>query len=94
MTTLVWSKAFARTFKRLARTRPHLHARTIMTLGQLTADPFEASLRTHKLTGLLKNSWACTVDYDCRIIFEFVKNPRTGAQEILLLTMGTHDEVY
>ena len=32
--------------------------------------------------------------YDNRILFEFVQNPESGEEEILLLTMGTHEEVY
>jgi mRNA-degrading endonuclease YafQ of YafQ-DinJ toxin-antitoxin module len=46
------------------------------------------------LKGELSGVWACTVDYDNRILFEFVKNPDAGNEEILLLTLGTHDEVY
>jgi len=42
----------------------------------------------------LTGTWACTVDYRNRVIFEFVQNPETGEEEILLLTMGTHEEVY
>ena len=38
--------------------------------------------------------WACTVDYDNRILFEFAQNAATGEEEILLVTLGTHDEVY
>jgi mRNA-degrading endonuclease YafQ of YafQ-DinJ toxin-antitoxin module len=34
------------------------------------------------------------VDYDNRILFEFVQNPESDEEEILLLTLGTHDEVY
>lgn len=29
-----------------------------------------------------------------RILFEFVDNPESGEEEILLLTVGSHDEVY
>jgi mRNA-degrading endonuclease YafQ of YafQ-DinJ toxin-antitoxin module len=34
------------------------------------------------------------VEYDCRIVFDFVKNPELGDEEILLLDIGSHDEVY
>lgn len=51
-------------------------------------------LHSHKLKGELAGAWACTVDYDNRILFEFAQNPESGEEEILLLTMGTHDEVY
>lgn len=51
-------------------------------------------LRTHKLKGELAGAWSCTVDYDCRLVFKFVQNQDTGEEEILLIDIGTHDEVY
>jgi mRNA-degrading endonuclease YafQ of YafQ-DinJ toxin-antitoxin module len=57
-------------------------------------DPFHPSLHSHKLKGELAGAWACSVDYENRILFEFVQNPESGEEEILLLTMGSHDEVY
>ena len=47
-----------------------------------------------RLKGELADVWACTVDYDNRILFAFVENPESGEEEIHLLTVGTHDEVY
>jgi len=46
------------------------------------------------LKGQLAGAWACSVGYDVRILFEFVENLATGEEEILLLTMGSHDAVY
>ena len=94
MRTLVWSAAFVRAFRRAVRRQPQLRARVERTLQQLTEDPFHPILRSHKLQGELAGTWACTVDYGNRILFEFVQNPESGEEEILLLTMGTHDEVY
>lgn len=37
-------------------------------------DPFDKSLKTHKLGGKLKNFWAFSIDYKHRIIFEFIDN--------------------
>jgi mRNA interferase YafQ len=34
----------------------------------------------------------CSIGYDLRIVFEFVQHE--GAEAVLLLTVGTHDEVY
>jgi mRNA-degrading endonuclease YafQ of YafQ-DinJ toxin-antitoxin module len=92
--TLVWSAAFVRAFRRLALRQPALRSRVERTLQQLAEDPFQPSLHSHKLKGELAGVWACTVDYDNRILFEFGQNPESGEEEILLLTMGTHDEVY
>ncbi len=33
------------------------------------------------------------MDYDCRIVFNFVQNIESGKEEILLIDIGTHDEV-
>jgi mRNA-degrading endonuclease YafQ of YafQ-DinJ toxin-antitoxin module len=61
---------------------------------RLAEDPFYPTSRSHKLKGELAGAWACIVDYDNRILFEFVTNSESGEEEILLLTMGTNDEVY
>jgi mRNA-degrading endonuclease YafQ of YafQ-DinJ toxin-antitoxin module len=71
-----------------------LKERLEQTLRQLAEDPFHPSLRTYKLTGQLSGTWACSVSYDIRILFEFVEDPESGEEDILLLTVGTHDEVY
>ena len=42
------------------------------------------------LTGKLHGSHAFSVDTDCRVVFRFVK----GHSKVLLIDIGTHDEVY
>ena len=64
------------------------------TLFQLVEDPFHPSLRTHKLKGDLGEVWSCSIDYSYRILFEFVNDTQNGEEVILLLNLGTHDEVY
>jgi mRNA-degrading endonuclease YafQ of YafQ-DinJ toxin-antitoxin module len=91
---LVWSAAFVRAFKRSTKRVPALKERAEQTLRQLAEDPFHPTLHSHKLKGELSGVWACAVDYDNRILFEFAVNPETQEEEIYLLTMGTHDEVY
>ncbi len=61
-------------------------------LRQLERDPFAPGLKTHKLKGKLRNSWACSAGYDLRIVFSFVKH--SGKPAVLLETLGTHDQVY
>ena len=34
-------------------------------------NPFDSSLKTHKLSGRLSGLWAFSIDYNYRIIFEF-----------------------
>ena len=89
---LLRSAAFVRAAKRLVKkspeTGPILHA----ALDSLAEDAFNPAIKTHKLTGELAGSWACSAGYDLRIVFEFVQHE--GSEAILLQTVGTHDEVY
>jgi addiction module RelE/StbE family toxin len=91
---LVWSTSFVRVLKKVLRRRPELRSRVEQALEQLQEDPFAPALRSHKLKGDLEGTWACTVDYEYRILFEFVLNVETQEEDVLLLTVGTHDEVY
>ncbi|MBD2162944.1 type II toxin-antitoxin system mRNA interferase toxin, RelE/StbE family [Calothrix membranacea FACHB-236] len=94
MKTLVLTSSFKRAFKRLVRRKPELQERIQERLALLAVDPFDPLLQTHKLKGKLSGAWACSVEYDCRIVFNFVENPESGEEEILLIDIGTHDEVY
>lgn len=91
---LVWTPAFSRTFKRLIRQNPQLRPQIEAALEQLLENPFHQTLKTHKLKGDLQGRWSCSIDYNNRIVFEFVTNSESGTEEILLLALGSHDEVY
>lgn len=91
---MVWSAKFVRKFKRLIKKNAQLRIQIEQTLELLIEDPFDSSLRTHKLKGDLDGVWSCSVDYDNRILFEFVIDTESGEEEIFLLTLGSHDDVY
>jgi addiction module RelE/StbE family toxin len=90
--SLLRSNAFLRAARRLIKKHPQIADDLRATLELLEEDAFDPRLKTHKLKGDLDGSWACSVGYDLRIIFEFVQHEE--AEAILLQTMGTHDEVY
>ena len=94
MRELIWGSAFKRALKKTVRQRPDLTQKIEKTLECLTDDPFDPVLRTHKLKGALAGSWACTVEYDCRLVFDFIPNAETEQEDILLFDIGKHDEVY
>ena len=77
---------------KIVKKQPQLAQNIQTTLETLCNDPFQARLRTHKLKGELKDSYACSAGYDLKIIFKFVEYERK--QAILLESIGTHDEVY
>jgi addiction module RelE/StbE family toxin len=94
MRTLVFSSSFKRSFNSLIRRDPNLEAKITNRLKILVVDPFHSSLKTHKLKGKLSGVWACTIEYDCRLVFNFKKYPDSDTEEILLIDIGSHDEVY
>ncbi len=89
---LLRSPAFARELRAWLKSRPGAAEAIEATLQQLSEDAYHPSLRTHKLRGSLAGCWACSAGYDLRIVFEFVQH--AGAEAILLLAVGTHDQVY
>jgi len=94
MRKLAWDASFRRAFKRRTRNNAALQACIFQVLGRLAEDPFHSALKTHKLSGQLQGLWACWVEYDCRIVFAFEPDPGTGEEMIVLVDLGTHDEVY
>ncbi len=91
---LTTDASFKRAFKRLVKKNPQLQDKILAVLELLSDDPFQPSLNSHKLTGQLEGLWSCSVSYDCRIIFAFKKEAETGNEVIVLIDIGSHDEVY
>jgi mRNA-degrading endonuclease YafQ of YafQ-DinJ toxin-antitoxin module len=89
---LLRSNSFIRTTKKLLHKKPHLALPVREALSLLAENAYNPLLRTHKLTGNLQGSWACSAGYDLRIVFSFERIE--GKEVILLETIGTHDEVY
>lgn len=94
MRTLVWDSSFRRAFKRAVRKNPKLEERIFEILELLVDDPFAPGLKAHKLKGQLEGLWACWVEYDCRIIYTFRQDTDSEEELIVLIDIGTHDEVY
>lgn len=57
-------------------------------LRRFVVDPGDPLLRTHKLKGELADYWAFSVDRDLRVLF------RWDGDLALLISLGSHDEVY
>jgi len=57
-------------------------------LRRLAANPRDLILGTHRLKGELAAYWACTVDDDLRLLFSW------DVDELFLVNLGSHDQVY
>lgn len=89
MINLIWGTSFKRAFRKSTKNNPRLRDKIADALEVFASDPFHPSLRTHKLSGKLEGLWAFVVEYDCRIVFCFLDK-----QQVLLIDIGKHDEVY
>ena len=83
MIKLNWSSSYRKAFNKTIRNNPAVKIKILEAMELLHQDPF-----------IPKLNWACSVDYDMRIVFDFVKNQTSDETEILLMNIGTHDEVY
>ena len=89
MTEIVFSSAFKRALKKRVEGRKALGEKFWRRVEIFTGNPYDPRLRTHKLSGELKEYWSFTIEYDVRVIFQFVPKNRVIFEDI-----GTHDEVY
>ncbi len=94
MMEIVWDSHFKRAFKKLIKKNPEIRDRIINVLNLLSIDHLTPSLKSHKLTGSLDSLWSCSVTYDCRIIFTFAQDEESEEFLIVLVDIGSHDEVY
>ena len=89
MTRVTWDQGFKKVYQKKVKNNAELKKRFWKVMGVFSKNPFDSGLRTHKLTGKLEGLWACSVTYDYRIIFRFLSK-----DEVLLIDIGGHDEVY
>ena len=94
MRKLVLTTRFKRAYRKYVARHRLLQQRIEEILQSLQEEVFAMSLGTHKLSGALAGYWACSCGYDCRIVFSIEIEPAPGAEVVVLLDIGTHDEVY
>jgi addiction module RelE/StbE family toxin len=94
MRQLVLTERFKRAYRKFVRRDRKLQGRIEEVLRQMQTDVFAPHLAAHKLSGKLHDLWACSCGYDCRLIFSIEFDQRTEREVIVLLDIGTHDEVY
>ena len=94
MKKLVVTSKFKRALKKFVNRNASLQQQVEKILLQMTEDIFAPNLMSHRLKGEYEGLRACSCGYDCRIIFSIEKNKETNEEEIVLLNVGSHDEVY
>ncbi len=89
MIEIIWDESFLRILKKWRKKHPNLVEKFQQKVDLFIQDPFDPSLRTHSLSGNLAGCWSLSITYEYRLIFKFIDENR-----VLLIDLGTHDEVY
>lgn len=76
-----YSSVYIKSFKKYSAQRKTIDKK----INIFMANPFEKSLRTHKLTGRLSGFWSFSINYHLRIIFYFIAENVVG-----FVNIGTH----
>ena len=87
---LIFTASYEKIEKRFLRRHPDLLDRYHKTLVLLENDPFHPSLRLHGLEGRLAGLHAVSITLQYRITLEL----EIRDHEIILVNVGSHDEVY
>jgi mRNA-degrading endonuclease YafQ of YafQ-DinJ toxin-antitoxin module len=87
---LVTTQHFERRARKFLRKHPDLRPALRDTLDDLSRDPFQSKLKLHPLSGTLAGVQAVSLTYSYRLTLLL----RVTEQEVVLLDIGTHDEVY
>ena len=90
MFKLSWTSTFVKTSKKFFKKHPQLKSDFKILLTHLEEDPFQQRLKLHQLKGHHKEKYSISLTYSYRVILylEIVN------EEIILLDIGSHDEVY
>ena len=70
------------------KSRPDLSNVTKQKMKEIANNPFSTILKTHKLSGYLKDCFASKINYGYRVIFTI------SGDELCFIDIGSHDEVY
>ncbi len=88
--TIVTTEQFERKAVKLLKRSPQLFKQYAKTIQLLEMNPHHPSLRLHPLQGKLAGLHSVSINISYRVTLEVVVKDR----EVVLVNIGTHDEVY
>ena len=90
MYVIVTPQQFLRQARKFFKQHPDLQPRFAEVLDDMQNDPFRPNLKLHALSGKLDGCYAVSLTFSYRITLTLMV---TG-KEIILLDIGSHDDVY
>ena len=89
MIEIAFSSSFKRAFKKKVAGNKNLETQFWERVELFKSNPFDPKLKTHRLSGKLKDLWSFSIEYDLRVVFYFA-----GDQRAVFVDIGSHKEVY
>lgn len=90
MYQLIFPESFEKRARKFLRQHPELKGQYQKTLELLCINPYHPSLRLHKLKGRLSMLSSVSINMQYRITLELMMTDKV----ILLVNVGTHEQVY
>ncbi len=90
MYVIITTRYFMRSAKKFLRKHPDLRDRLAKIIDDLKDDPFQPHLELHALSGKLEGIYAASISHSYRLTLSL----KITKKEIILLDIGSHDEVY
>jgi len=87
---VIYTKSYLKRAAKFAKRHPDLLAQYEKALKLLELNPFHPSLRLHRLSGSLSDLHSISINISYRITLEFLIEDG----KIILVNVGSHDEVY
>ena len=87
---LVFPDSYIRRARKFLKKHPEIHGQYRKTLELLEFDPYHPSLRLHGLQESLSGLSSVSINISYRIVLELV----IEGNEILLINIGKHEQVY
>ena len=88
--TLLYPDSYIRRARKFLRKHSEIHNQYRKTLQLLELDPYHPALRLHSLEDRLKGLSSVSINMSYRIVLEL----EIRGEEIILISIGSHDQVY
>jgi addiction module RelE/StbE family toxin len=87
---LIYPESYIKRARKFLKKYPEMHNQYRKTLELLELNPYHPSLRLHSLQGRMSGLSSVSINISYRIVLEFM----IKGDEILLVNIGKHDQVY
>jgi addiction module RelE/StbE family toxin len=88
--SLIITKSYLKQAKKFFKANQHLKPKYFKVISVLLADPFHPSLKTHTLSGKINHLHGLSLNYSVRLVIYI----DTANQQIIPISIGSHDQVY